>query len=246
MGISVSSLPTAAQILADVLDAAGDLVVAAGDDAPVRFPAPTLTGDVLTADTANPVKMLWATPPSGFDPTADETITGFWTFDRDVTLTANRNLVFGATCQIQLGTLFTIFGGTGQIVITDASGGLYSAGYTSNSDIFLATRKASDSNFKWLTYVTGKQEYGSGGAASDLSTERSNPGQFRVNGSLWVTTDTRLGLDGASTLGFYGSVGAGQAVAIPDAAGGATIDAEARTALNAVLQALRDTNYIPT
>lgn len=47
-------------------------------------------------------------------------------------------------------------------------------------------------------------------------------------------------------LGFFGASGVTQPAAIPDAAGGATVDAEARTAINDLLQAVRDLGLIAT
>lgn len=55
---------SAAQILSNFLDTAGDLISAVGDDEPTRITAPTLTGQVLTANTALAQKMEW-TSPSG-------------------------------------------------------------------------------------------------------------------------------------------------------------------------------------
>jgi hypothetical protein len=59
-----------------------------------------------------------------------------------------------------------------------------------------------------------------------------------VRGSSSVTTP-ELVVDGGGTMILFGAGGAGQSAAIPDAAGGATVDAEARTALNALLAYLR-------
>lgn len=47
-----------------------------------------------------------------------------------------------------------------------------------------------------------------------------------------------------SQVGFYGAATVTQRAAIADATGGTTIDTEARTALNAALQALRDLGLV--
>lgn len=67
-----------------------------------------------------------------------------------------------------------------------------------------------------------------------------------ITGNLTVNGNSVLGNAAADLLGFHGSAGADQAAAIADAAGGATVDAEARTAVNAILAALRETGYIAT
>lgn len=60
-----------------------------------------------------------------------------------------------------------------------------------------------------------------------------------------VEIDGALNHDGTA-VGFYGAAPVVQHAAIPDAAGGATIDAEARAAVNAALDALRDVGLIAT
>lgn len=50
--------------------------------------------------------------------------------------------------------------------------------------------------------------------------------------------------DFAALIGFYGTTPTAQHAAIPDAAGGATVDAEARAAVNAALDALRDIGIV--
>ena len=51
---------------------------------------------------------------------------------------------------------------------------------------------------------------------------------------------------GATGIGFYGAAEAAQPTAVADAAGGATVDAEARTALNALLARMRTLGLIAT
>lgn len=57
--------------------------------------------------------------------------------------------------------------------------------------------------------------------------------------------DTRVAVNNTG-LGFFGATPAAQPVAVADAAGGATVDAEARTALNALLARLRTLGLIAT
>lgn len=67
--------------------------------------------------------------------------------------------------------------------------------------------------------------------------------------ALWVDAGmTRLdgGLTLAGNTGFYGAAAAAQPAAVADAAGGATVDAEARTALNTLLARLRVIGLIAT
>jgi hypothetical protein len=49
-----------------------------------------------------------------------------------------------------------------------------------------------------------------------------------------------------TTIGFFGTAPAAQPAAIADASGGAIIDAEARTAINALLAAVRTLGVIDT
>ncbi len=47
-----------------IVDAAGDLLIASANDTVTRLPAPTTTGHVLTADTGEALKMEWAPVPA--------------------------------------------------------------------------------------------------------------------------------------------------------------------------------------
>lgn len=69
------------------------------------------------------------------------------------------------------------------------------------------------------------------------------------NPSGQLTVADNLVLNGqldqnGSQVGFYGAATVIQAAAIIDAAGGVTVDNEARTAINAALQALRDLGLV--
>ncbi len=48
-----------------VVDAPGDLLIGSADNTVTRLPAPTSSGDVLTADTGEALKMKWAAPAGG-------------------------------------------------------------------------------------------------------------------------------------------------------------------------------------
>ena len=69
-----------------------------------------------------------------------------------------------------------------------------------------------------------------------------------VGDDLTVTDDAAVGGDLAVTGNFAcnGSTPAAQAAAITTVSGGSTVDAEARTAINAVLVALRNVGIIDT
>lgn len=75
---------------------------------------------------------------------------------------------------------------------------------------------------------------GAGGNASLNST-----GEVLINGATGTVIQS-------AELGLYGGPAVVQAAAIPDAAGGAVIDAQARTALNALLVAMRTLSAIAT
>lgn len=69
------------------------------------------------------------------------------------------------------------------------------------------------------------------------------------NYAFWVDAGmTRLdgGLTLSGSTGFYGAAAAAQPAAVADAAGGATVDAEARTAINTLLARLRVIGLIAT
>ena len=67
-----------------------------------------------------------------------------------------------------------------------------------------------------------------------------------VNLVVNATTGTKFGTATTQKLGFWNKAPITQPAAIADAAGGAVIDAEARTALNALLAAQRLTGLIAT
>ncbi len=61
----------------------------------------------------------------------------------------------------------------------------------------------------------------------------------------WVyCPDVKIGINGSSVIGFYGASGSARAGTIPDAAGGAIVDTEARAAINSLLVACRGMNII--
>lgn len=80
-------------------------------------------------------------------------------------------------------------------------------------------------------------------------TAQTNGGQFEVAGKAYVSGE--LELDGAlnhdgSTAGFYTATPVVQGAAVADASGGVVVDAEARTAVNALLARIRSVGLIAT
>lgn len=67
-------------------------------------------------------------------------------------------------------------------------------------------------------------------------------GDFILN----ATTGTKIGTATTQKLGFYNATPIVQGAAVADASGGATIDAEARTAINALLARIRSLGLIAT
>jgi hypothetical protein len=67
-----------------------------------------------------------------------------------------------------------------------------------------------------------------------------------VNVAVGTTTGTRIGTATTQKLGFYGATPIVQGAGIADAAGGTTIDAEARAAVNAVISRLEALGLIAT
>lgn len=66
------------------------------------------------------------------------------------------------------------------------------------------------------------------------------------NIALQTTTGTKIGTATTQKLAFYNSTPIVQGAAVADASGGATVDAEARTAINALLARIRSTGLIAT
>lgn len=60
------------------------------------------------------------------------------------------------------------------------------------------------------------------------------------------TTGTKIGTEATQKVGFYGETPVVQAGAISTPSGGATVDAEARTAITSVITALRNIGIINT
>lgn len=55
---------------------------------------------------------------------------------------------------------------------------------------------------------------------------------------------TRLGQDTSDKVGFYGATPVDQPATVADPSGGATTDAEARTAINAIIDRLQELGLI--
>jgi hypothetical protein len=73
----------------------------------------------------------------------------------------------------------------------------------------------------------------------DWTLQRTAAGVATITGSILLTGSAQLGDDAADLVGFHG-VQVAQAAHIADPAGGGTQDAEARTAINAILVALEN------
>lgn len=58
------------------------------------------------------------------------------------------------------------------------------------------------------------------------------------------TTGTKIGTETAQLVGFYGVTPVDQGATIADPAGGGTVDAQARTAINALIDRLQDIGII--
>ena len=69
-------------------------------------------------------------------------------------------------------------------------------------------------------------------------------GNFPVR--LLTNEALRYEIDGAGNMAWFGAAPVAQQAAIPDAAGGAVIDVEARAAINALLAANRNYALIKT
>ena len=101
---------------------------------------------------------------------------------------------------------------------------------------------------------TGALYWGLGAAPSDYDTylSRYDVGTLRLIGSLLVqgniiaptTTGTQIGTATDQLLGFYGATPVNQPETIADPSGGATVDSEARTAINALIDRLQELGLI--
>lgn len=58
------------------------------------------------------------------------------------------------------------------------------------------------------------------------------------------TTGTRIGTDTDQLIGFYGTTPVNQPATVSDPSGGATVDAEARTAINAIIDRLQELGIV--
>lgn len=101
-----------------------------------------------------------------------------------------------------------------------------------------------DAHPRWLSEVSGRQTWGPGNLPADVTLERAGTGLLRLTGDFEIVGDARLGAATTDTIGFYDATGVVQAASVADPAGGATVDAEARTAINSILAALRTTTGV--
>ena len=115
-------------------------------------------------------------------------------------------------------------------------------GIDKDGTVYLGSRRIEfyiDGGYGFIRqYYSGIQEMEWGGT----DTTRVNPtlgGTLERAGTPYVQW-------GNGTLGFFNTTPATRPAAIADASGGATIDAEARTALNALLAGMRSLGLIAT
>jgi hypothetical protein len=83
--------------------------------------------------------------------------------------------------------------------------------------------------------LRGLNRYFDGAAWRDVLGSRDVTVQDAVNIILGTTTGTKIGTATGQKIGFYGVTPVAQQTGVADPTGGATIDAQARTAINAIL-----------
>ena len=95
----------------------------------------------------------------------------------------------------------------------------------------------------------------SGTSGTQRLTIAKSDGQLTVNGNLNLstknlitdtTTGTRIGTATNQLLGFYGATPVGRPATVADPTGGGTIDTEARTAINDIIDRLQELGLIAT
>ena len=105
-----------------------------------------------------------------------------------------------------------------------------------------------------LDFVTNSMVYKAG---TDFAFQTASVTKFRINSTgielsegydlkTGTTTGSKIGRGATEKLGLWGATPVVQPTAVTDASGGATIDAEARTALNALLARCRTIGLIAT
>jgi hypothetical protein len=122
---------------------------------------------------------------------------------------------------------------------------------TNEFGALIQTKLSTDSQNRFRVDGNGTVTWGPGGVTSpDTNLYRDSADLLKTDDSLWVSVnlivegDATIGGSAGNSIGFYGDDGAPQASAIPDASGGATVDTEARAAINALLAALRATTGV--
>lgn len=165
------------------------------------------------------------------------------TFESDVTF--EQNIIMDGGAVTAAGAL-NLSGGSGVTVqgVLNVEAALIAQG---NLDV------AGDTTISGPAFFENNVTIENGG---DLSLANGSAATFgssgaTVNGPLTANTlSAGSGPEvlhaGAGSLGFFAAVGTGQVGAIADAAGGGTVDSEARTALNLLLAACRGYGLIAT
>jgi len=98
----------------------------------------------------------------------------------------------------------------------------------------------------------GSLAWGSGDDPADTELYRDaaatlkTPGNFSIGGNviLPTTTGTQIGTATNQLLGFYGATPVNQPETVADPSGGTTVDSEARTAINAIIDRLQELGLI--
>lgn len=147
---------------------------------------------------------------------------------------------------------------TGNSDIRCASGGHYQwlsrSGMRSPSDGVIGLYNNADTDFGRLQFGGTTSSFPALGRStvylSVLLADGTDGGGIQMsegaNFDLGTTTGTKLGISASAKLGLWSATPVVQPTAVADASGGAVIDAECRTALNALLSRLRTIGAIAT
>jgi len=138
--------------------------------------------------------------------------------------------------------------GTHNIAI-DATGATLSGGvlYAPNNVVILRAKNAAgDSDDALLSYNSSDVLVIGSTDTNNIFMSQTVQMQEAKDLQLGTTTGTKIGTGTTQKLSFWNATPVVQPAAVADASGGATIDAEARTALNALLARMRTVGMIAT